>query len=110
MQCDKVRNILIFIMSSLNKVYIVHIIICVGTMGKEENGEVDPDQGSLYMVNDQNYLNPPIKVKPVSISNGIAWTKNNKFMFFIDTPTRNIDVFDFDIDSGSISEYIMFYS
>lgn len=71
-------------------------------MGKEEKGEVDPDQGSLYLLTEQNYLHPSVKVRPVSVSNGITWTKNNKFMFYIDTPTRNVDVFDFDLDSGTI--------
>ncbi|GBP60669.1 Regucalcin [Eumeta japonica] len=74
----------------------------IGTMGKEVKGEVDLDQGSLYVVTEKNYLNPLVKVRPVSVSNGIAWTRNSKFMFYIDTPSRNIDVFDFNLDIGGI--------
>ncbi|XP_037962670.2 regucalcin [Plutella xylostella] len=73
----------------------------VGTMGKEEK-DVDPDQGALYMVDQDNHADPEVKVRPVSVSNGLAWTRSNKYMFYIDTPTRNIDVFDFDLDTGMI--------
>ncbi|XP_041982841.1 regucalcin-like [Aricia agestis] len=73
-----------------------------GTMGKETDGEVDLDQGSLYLVTQENHLHPKVVLKPVSVSNGIAWTADNKYMFYIDTPTRNIDVFNFDLETGSI--------
>lgn len=73
-----------------------------GTMGNEVNEEVEKDQGTLYMVNEYNYFNPATKLKPISISNGIAWTADNKYMFYIDTPTRNIDVFDFKLGKGTL--------
>ncbi|CAB3233402.1 unnamed protein product [Arctia plantaginis] len=73
-----------------------------GTMGKEVKETVQPDQGTLYMMDSSNYVDPVPKVRPVTTSNGIAWTSDSKFMFYIDTPTRNIDVFDFDITNGSL--------
>ncbi|CAG4966185.1 unnamed protein product [Parnassius apollo] len=73
-----------------------------GTMGKEVGSVVDKDQGTFYMLDAHNYLDPVVRVRPVSISNGIAWTSDNKFMFYIDTPTRNIDVFDFSLEEGTI--------
>ncbi|XP_013186262.2 regucalcin-like [Amyelois transitella] len=73
-----------------------------GTMGKEENGAVDQDRASLYMLDEHNYANPEIKIRPVSLSNGLAWTPDNKYMFYIDTTTRNVDVFDFDLDSATL--------
>lgn len=69
-------------------------------MGKEVANEVDKDQGTLYMMDKENHENPEEKVRPVSVSNGIAWTSDSKFMFYIDTPTRNIDVFDFDLETS----------
>jgi sugar lactone lactonase YvrE len=39
----------------------------------------------------------------VSISNGIAWTKDGKTMFYIDTPTRTVMAYDFQGTDGSIS-------
>ncbi|KAM3961187.1 regucalcin [Aphomia sociella] len=73
-----------------------------GTMGKETAGVIDKDKATLYMMDEHNHEHPEEKVRPVSISNGIAWTSDNKYMFYIDTPTRNIDVFDFELDTGII--------
>ncbi|XP_047537562.1 regucalcin-like [Vanessa atalanta] len=82
----------------------------LGTMGKEEMGTVDKDQGSLYMITENDYINPETKVRPVSVSNGIAWTADNKFMFYIDSATRNIDVFNFDLETGTIKNRRVLFS
>lgn len=39
----------------------------------------------------------------ITISNGIVWTKDNKTMYYIDTPTGVISAFDFDLTTGTIS-------
>lgn len=76
-----------------------------GTIGNEVNGQVDKDQASLYMLDNDNFIDPEVEVRPVSVSNGIAWTADSKYMFYIDTPTRNIDVFDFDLEKGTIRKF-----
>jgi len=38
----------------------------------------------------------------IRISNGIAWTSDNSLMYYIDTPTRKVDVFDFNGVAGTI--------
>ncbi|CAL8113459.1 unnamed protein product [Orchesella dallaii] len=42
-------------------------------------------------------------VSNVGTSNGIAWNKANTLMYYIDTPTRKVDVFDFNDEEGTIS-------
>lgn len=56
---------------------------------------------SLYKVNDQGEA---IKmVDSVTISNGIVWTSDAKTMYYIDTPTSKIMAYDYDINTGTIS-------
>lgn len=39
----------------------------------------------------------------VSISNGLGWSPDGKTMYYIDTPTATVVAFDFDMETGSIS-------
>jgi len=68
----------------------------VGTMHFEEK---EPT-GALYC------LEPDHSIKTlltdVTISNGIAWSPDNKIMYYIDSPTKHVDAFDYDIESGTI--------
>ncbi len=57
--------------------------------------------GSLYML-DTN-LDVTLKVPNVTISNGLAWSSDGSVMYYIDTPTRYIVAYDFDITTGDIS-------
>lgn len=40
----------------------------------------------------------------VTISNGIDWSPDSTVMYYVDTPTRRIDRFAFDRDSGALSD------
>ncbi|MFT3702401.1 MAG: SMP-30/gluconolactonase/LRE family protein [Agriterribacter sp.] len=42
-------------------------------------------------------------VDQVTVSNGIAWTKDSTTMYYVDSPLKRIDAFDFDATTGSIA-------
>ena len=69
-----------------------------GTMAYDEAGP--SGLGKLYR------LDPDLSVRTmvdgVSISNGIDWSPDDRLMYFIDSRTRRVDVFDFDLDDGAI--------
>src|SRR5215204_2650766 len=45
----------------------------------------------------------------VSVSNGLAWSLDHTTMYFVDSPTRRIVGFDYELGSGSIeNERIVF--
>lgn len=56
--------------------------------------------GSLYRIGSD--LKPVVQLADLTISNGLAWTEDHKTFYFIDTPTREIREFDFDLESGEI--------
>ncbi len=70
-----------------------------GTMAYDEAGPAG--LGTLYR------LDPDLSVHPmlrgVSISNGIDWSPDDTRMYFIDSRAQSVDVFDFDLDRGEIS-------
>ncbi len=57
--------------------------------------------GSLYRIGSD--LQPKVLLPNLTISNGMAWTADHRTFYFIDTPTRQIQEFNFDMDSGEIS-------
>lgn len=42
----------------------------------------------------------------VSISNGPAWSEDNRTMFYADSLARKIWAYDFDLDSGTIGKLL----
>lgn len=55
----------------------------------------------LYMVDEKGEVTE--KIDSITISNGIAWTKDKKTMYYIDTPTAKIKAFDYDDITGEIT-------
>jgi len=58
-------------------------------------------QGSLYSM-DLEYKVTTL-LTDVSISNGLAWSSDGNTLYFIDTPTRNVVAFNYDLETGHIN-------
>ena len=55
----------------------------------------------MYTITSENVLQK--KIDSVTISNGIVWTSGQKTMYYIDTPTSTIKEFDYNNETGEIS-------
>ncbi len=69
----------------------------VGSMDMKEERQ----SGSLYR------LSADLSIKKMcsglTVSNGIDWSPGNETMYHVDSPTRRIFAYDFDLDGGTIS-------
>jgi sugar lactone lactonase YvrE len=59
-----------------------------------------PEQGALYRLDPDGSVRQMLA--PVTTSNGIDWSADGRLMYYVDTPTHRVDVFDFDADRGEI--------
>ncbi|CAH0402491.1 unnamed protein product [Chilo suppressalis] len=74
-----------------------------GTKGPQDGDKVQSDHGVLYVLEGPRFA-PEVRLKPVSISNGMAWAPNNTILYYVDSETKKIDAFDFDLAEGTISK------
>jgi sugar lactone lactonase YvrE len=61
----------------------------------------DAADNSLYRLNTD--LSVDRVLDQVAISNGIVWTSDHRTMYYIDTPTRTVSAFDYDLATGAIT-------
>jgi sugar lactone lactonase YvrE len=69
----------------------------IGTMEISE----EPDCGSLYMI--EKDLSYTKKIEGVSVSNGMAWSPDHSTFYYIDSPTRKVVAYNYDITTGAIT-------
>jgi sugar lactone lactonase YvrE len=58
-------------------------------------------KGALYYLSNDHSVTKVLS--GVSISNGLGWSPDNGTMYYIDTPTRRVVAFDFDLKTGKIN-------
>jgi sugar lactone lactonase YvrE len=63
--------------------------------------DFEPGAGALYRLDPDGSLHTMLT--GVTISNGIGWSPDDTLMYYVDTPTRRIDVFDWDAEAGAIA-------
>lgn len=63
----------------------------------------DVPEGSLYSL--ETDLSVQKRLSGITIANGIVWTSDQETMYYIDTPTMKIDAYDYDIQTGDLSNH-----
>ncbi|WP_416730925.1 SMP-30/gluconolactonase/LRE family protein [Fictibacillus sp. JL2B1089] len=67
-----------------------------GTMSLSEEAE----KGSLYCLDHDLHVEK--KRENLTISNGLAWSPDQSYMYLIDTPTKKVTRFQYDLQTGHI--------
>ena len=79
----------------------------VGTMNDPLLKEPE-DPGVVFRLDTDGTLHRVIEKGPVT-PNGISWNEKNDTMYLTDSPENNILAFDFDVESGAISNKRVFF-
>uniref|UniRef100_A0A1B6DWB3 Regucalcin n=1 Tax=Clastoptera arizonana TaxID=38151 RepID=A0A1B6DWB3_9HEMI len=75
-----------------------------GSMGPTIEGkdhEWVPEKGSLYRLNRDKTSSK--QLANITLSNGLAWSSDNKKFYYIDTLKYRVDSYDYDNETGNIS-------
>lgn len=65
-----------------------------GSMGYDQR----PGAGAMYRLDPE--LNVTQVLDGLTISNGLEWSPDGSLAYYIDTPTQQVSVFDYDFDTG----------
>lgn len=77
----------------------------VGSLGfGEKPGVWQRGKGSLYSF--PKGREPVKQLENITVANGIAWTQDKKHMYYIDTPTKRVDILDYDAGTSSVCKLI----
>ncbi|MEW6027984.1 MAG: SMP-30/gluconolactonase/LRE family protein [Chloroflexota bacterium] len=71
--------------------------LLAGTMDMNEKAS----SGNLYSL--EAGKQPRKLLNNIRISNGLAWSPDHRIFYYIDTPTRQVRAFDYDLDTGNIA-------
>lgn len=68
--------------------------------GSSMTYDQSPGRAALHRLDADHSLHEV--VTGVSLGNGLDWSPDDREMYFVDTPTRRVDRFDFDLGTGNI--------
>jgi sugar lactone lactonase YvrE len=66
-------------------------------IGSMHTGETEP-LGELYRLDPGGVLTPV--ARSVTVSNGLGWSPDGSRLYYVDSPSRKIDMFDYDAATG----------
>lgn len=72
----------------------------IGTMAAEGTPDSFKPDGTLYMVDETGSLTP--RLSRLTIPNGMAWSADSKTMYLIDSVSRQVAAWDYDLQTGTI--------
>jgi len=76
----------------------------VGSVSAIDNaGQISVDVGGANLYRLDPDLSVHHMLSQVSVSNGLAWSSDHRTMYYIDSLTRAVAAFDFDLATGTIS-------
>lgn len=75
--------------------------IIIGTMGYPD---IKKNIGEVFSFHNGNYKTI---IKDTTISNGLAFSHDNKFLYFIDTPTKKVAKYNYNLETGDV-DFISF--
>ncbi|MDR1963114.1 MAG: SMP-30/gluconolactonase/LRE family protein [Planctomycetaceae bacterium] len=64
------------------------------------NMQCQPGQASLYVLDERGCRTA---ITGATNSNGLGWSPNGKTFYWIDTPTRRVEAFDYDLQEGELT-------
>ncbi len=72
-----------------------------GTMA--DRWEDEPAAGTLYRLDGASgTLAVTSVLGGITVANGIDWTPDGRHMYYVDSPSQRVDIFDFDSDTGTV--------
>lgn len=74
----------------------------MGSEMEDNPGHYYKRRGSLFSVELDGTINK--RLSNVSISNGMAWSSDNKEFYYVDTYKFAVEAYDFDISTGDLCE------
>lgn len=78
----------------------------LGTMNDPKEAEIT-NEAVPFRLNTEGSFHRILE--EVSVPNGIRWNEKDDIMYWTETPTNNVYAFDFDAETGDISNRRLFY-
>jgi sugar lactone lactonase YvrE len=65
--------------------------------------EQESNAGALYVLEEVGAsLVATQVIGDITVANGIDWSPDGRLMYYVDSPTQRVDVFDFEVDTGAL--------